>query len=80
MVIEEIELNNYKIFSKVSEMIRKYNIDYADAIQIYAILNGKYNYDRLESSLLITSDKGMVKAAEYNNIRVWNCEESTKPE
>ena len=69
MVIEEIELNNYKIFSKVSEMIRKYNIDYADAIQFYAILNGKYNYDRLESSLLITSDKGMVKAAEYNNIK-----------
>jgi hypothetical protein len=62
-------------------MVWKYNIDFADAIQIYAIMKGKYSYFTLDSkSVLITADDKLEVAAKDNQIRVWNCRKSGKPE
>jgi predicted nucleic acid-binding protein len=81
IVIEEIELNNYKIYLEISEIIWRYNIDFADAIQIYAIVKGKYSHFALDSkSVLITADDKLEFAAEDNHIRVWNCRKSAQPD
>ena len=59
----------------------KYDIDIADAIQIYAILRGKYSVLIGDSmTVLITADEKLEKAAIENNIRVWNCIKGNKPE
>ena len=41
--IENIDLNSLEIFKEVSKISSDYNIDIADAVQIYAILKGKYS-------------------------------------
>jgi predicted nucleic acid-binding protein len=79
--LEDIELKNYNIFKEVSDMSFRYNIDIADAIQIFSILKGKYSFFAFDSkSVLITADDQLEFAAKDNNIRVWNCRRSNKPE
>jgi predicted nucleic acid-binding protein len=79
--IENIDLDSFEIFKEVSELSIKYNIDIADAIQIYAILKGKYSRWIFDSApVLITADNQQEAAAKDNKIRVWNCRKSAKPE
>ena len=79
--IEPIELNNLDIFKKVSKLSMDYDLDVADAIQIYSILEGKYRHLTKESSsVLITADDKLERAAKINGIRVWNCGKNAKPD
>jgi predicted nucleic acid-binding protein len=79
--IEPIDLNSMEIFKEVSNLSFEHNLDIADAIQIYAILKGKYShFTRDSASVLITADKQQELAASKNGIRVWNCSEAAKPE
>lgn len=78
--IESIELDNLDIFKEVSKISMQYNLDVADAIQIYSILKGKYKFfARESSSVLITADDKLELAAKKNDIRVWNCRKDTRP-
>jgi predicted nucleic acid-binding protein len=79
--IEPIELNSMEIFKKVSNLSVRNNLDIADAIQIYAILKGKYSYfTRDSASVLITADEPQELAAIKNGIQVWNCGKGSKPD
>jgi predicted nucleic acid-binding protein len=79
--IEAIELNDIGIFNKVKEISEIYGLDIADGIQIYAILSGKYSsMVRESSSVLITADDNLLKAANQKGIRVWNCAKEKLPE
>jgi len=79
--IETIQLNNVDVFKEVFDCAMKYDIDIADAIQIYAILRGKYSVLAGDSmTVLITADEKLEKAAMENNIRVWNCRKGNKPD
>jgi len=79
--IETIQLNNVDVFKEVYDYAMKYDIDIADAIQIYAILRGKYSVLTGDSmTVLITADDKLENAAIGNNIRVWNCRKENKPE
>ncbi|MBW1743371.1 MAG: type II toxin-antitoxin system VapC family toxin [Deltaproteobacteria bacterium] len=78
--IEPIDLNSMQTFKEVNKLSVENNLDIADAIQIYAILNGKYSHFILESaSVLITSDDNQEQAAKKYGIRVWNCRKEPKP-
>lgn len=73
--IETITMHDYSVFKEVNAIAIKYKIDVADAIQIYAIVKGKYSFFAADSkTILITADKRLEKAGKDNNIRVWNCE------
>jgi predicted nucleic acid-binding protein len=79
--IESIELNDMDVFKEVSKLSMAYDLDVADAIQIYSILKGKYR--RLineSSSVLITADDKLEYAAKTNGIRVWNCRNNVRPD
>ena len=79
--IETIDLTNRDIFLKVSKIAIDNNLDIADAIQIHAILEGKYARLTAESSsVLITADRKQENAAISNGIRVWNIERQAIPE
>ena len=79
--VESIELNEINVYKEVSKLSVAHDLDVADAIQIYAILKGKYRYFGRESaSILITADKNLETAAKANGIRVWNCIKDERPE
>ena len=78
--IEVVDLNSMEIFKEVSNLSIENNLDVADAIQIYAILKGKYSQWIQESaSVLITADERQEQAAKTYGIRVWNCLKEVKP-
>jgi hypothetical protein len=79
--LEPIDLNSMEIFKEVSNLSVENNLDIADAIQIYAILKGKYSHFVQDSaSVLITGDEPQELAAIKYGIRVWNCRKASKPE
>ncbi len=79
--IEAIELDNLDVFNEISNLSITYDLDVADAIQIYSILKGKYcRLVKESSSVLITADDKLERAAKTNGIRVWNCRNNTKPD
>jgi len=79
--IEKIHITEHSIFKEVYYIAMKYDIDLADAIQLYAISNGRYWRLTGESkTVLITADEGLERAAQDNNIRVWNCRKDNKPD
>jgi predicted nucleic acid-binding protein len=79
--IETIQLNDVVVFKTVYDYAVKYDIDIADAIQLYAILKGKYSVLIGDSmTVLITADEKLEKAAIANKIRVWNCRRGNKPD
>ena len=62
--LDEVLLADPAIFAAVEEVIRKYEIDTADALQIVTIKNGRFSNRGGESrSLLITADEDLAKAA-----------------
>jgi predicted nucleic acid-binding protein len=78
--IEEMQMNYINIFRKVNDIAIKYHIDIGDAVQIFAIMEGRYKHLAGQSaSVLITADDGLEKAALDNHIRVWNCKKQNKP-
>ncbi|MDP3260247.1 MAG: PIN domain-containing protein [Thermodesulfovibrionales bacterium] len=75
--IETIQMHDYSVFKEVNDIAIKYNIDVADAIQIYAIIKGKYSFFAADSkTVLITADERLERAGEDNKIRVWNCKKN----
>lgn len=78
--IENIDITDRKVYIEVVKIAVKYNIDIADAIQLYAIIYGKYKrFCGSSSSILITADSKQQTAAENLKIRVWNIENQLKP-
>ncbi len=78
--IENIDITDREIYSEVVKISVKYNLDIADAIQLYAIIYGKYKrFCFGSSSILITADNKQKQAAEDLKIRVWNIENQSKP-
>lgn len=79
--LESIDLSKMEVFKEVSKLASENNLDVADAIQIYAILNGKYSqWCQDSASVLITADEPQELTAIKYGIRVWNCRTTEKPE
>ena len=83
---QSIEIDNVELFAPASfntleNLVRKYQIDFSDALQLETIIRGTYSHFTNDSaSVLITADKGLADAAEKENIRVWNCIKSLLPD
>jgi predicted nucleic acid-binding protein len=79
--IEKVKMNDFSVFKEVHDIAVKYNIDVADAIQIFAILKGRYSVLTGNSkTVLITADGNLEKACQDLKIRVWNCGKVDKPD
>jgi predicted nucleic acid-binding protein len=79
--IETIRMDNLRVLKDIEKIAVKYDIDFGDAVQIYAILEGKYKRLTGDSkTTLITADEKLEKTAVENKIRVWNCNKQDKPQ
>ncbi len=79
--IDESVLTDASTHLEVEKIAQTHKLDLSDALQLFTIKNGKYSHLGPESaSILITADKGLAKAAEKMNIRVWNCSREPAPE
>lgn len=79
--IEEIDITNREVFLKTKDIATTYNLDLADAIQLYAILHGKYKMFCCGSdSVLVTGDKRQKDAAVSLGIKAWNITEDECPD
>jgi predicted nucleic acid-binding protein len=79
--IDEINFLSIGGIKDVKALAEKYSLDWSDALQLETIKRGTYAHFSGEcQSILVTADAGLAKAAEKENIRVWNCIKECKPE
>jgi len=79
--IDEIPLFSISGIEAVKKLAIKHSLDWSDALQLETIKRGKYSYfcDG-SSSILITADNELAKAATSESIRTWNCLKEKTPE
>lgn len=76
----EFRLDNFKVIFEVRELVNKYSLDYSDALQIYTVLRGQWSGTRFQcTSVFVTVDSELAKAARNEGLRVWNPMESPNP-
>lgn len=79
--LDEVPLTEPKIFEEVEGIVKKYQIDTSDALQIVTIKKGIFSNRVAESqSLLITADGDLAKAARNEGLKVWDCIHEQSPE
>ncbi len=73
-------MENFKTILEVGELVKKYSIDFSDALQIYTVINGEY-HDRIFEckTVFVTADKNLAKAAKSEKIRVWHYGKENPP-
>lgn len=61
------------ILLALKEIVERREIDYSDALQIYAIKNGRWRGRcGLFETVLVSADKGLIEAAQLEGLRVWH--------
>jgi predicted nucleic acid-binding protein len=67
-------------FMDVIQLSQQHNIDFADAFQLLAILNGTYSPFCLGSETrFLSADKDLVRAARSYKIKTWRCSKDGPP-
>ena len=78
--LDSVKLFDPTMHAQVEAMAKKHSIDLSDALQLVTILKGRYSVlGPNSSSVLITADAGLAKAALAENIRAWNCIAEPEP-
>ncbi|TAK03091.1 PIN domain-containing protein [bacterium] len=78
--LDEVPLTEPKVFEEVEAIVKKYQIDTSDALQIVTIKRGEFsNFTGESQSLLITADGDLAKAARHEGLIVWDCVHEPSP-
>lgn len=78
--LDEVPLTGPEVFGEVEAIVKRYQIDISDALQIVTIKKGKYyNLAGESKSLLITADRGLAEAARNEGLIVWDCIHEPSP-
>lgn len=78
--IDQVSILSPKVLNEAEALIKKYNLDFIDCIQIITILHGRYSVLSADSkSILITADQDLAKAASAEGARVWDCTSEPPP-
>ena len=81
-----IEVDDINLFTPEGQrsteaVAKKHSLDLSDALQLQTILQGRYSrLSGKSSSILITADEGLAKAARAEGIRVWDCLREDMPQ
>jgi predicted nucleic acid-binding protein len=79
--IDDISIADPSKFRDVSDLAMKHNLDFADALQLFTILHGKYSqFCRGSETRFISADKNLVIAARSYGINTWLCSNDKNPE
>ncbi len=78
--IEEANIFNREIFDEVEQLCSKYRLDAIDTFQLVTILRGFPSImDEESSTILITADKKLARAARQENLKAWYCMKESDP-
>ena len=78
---DDMNIAKPDIFNQAKKIVESYKLDFADALQIVTLKSGMFSHMCGESqSIFITADNNLAKACINENIRVWNCVKTPKPE
>jgi predicted nucleic acid-binding protein len=70
-----------RLISELGDLVRKYQVDFSDALQIHAVLNGKWkSHVGPCQTVLVTADKDLIAAAISEGLRVWKFPDGAPPE
>jgi len=69
----EYRPDNLTIIVELEEIVRKYKLDYSDALQLFTVLNGKWTSSCHEcKTIFVTTDKALASAAKLEGLRTWH--------
>jgi predicted nucleic acid-binding protein len=72
--LDELSLTDLDIYLKTKQIVREYDIDFSDALQVVTVKHGRWSLLSGESqSLLITADGPLARAARGEGLVVWDC-------
>ena len=71
----ELDPSDHQVSAGVEALVRKHTeLDFVDALQLYTLRHGPFQHMINDStSVLITADKNLAKAARAEGLRVWDC-------
>jgi len=76
----DFRLDNLNVIYEVGDLVKKHSLDYSDALQIYTVLKGKWKSNCAEcTTVFVTADCSLAKAAGGEGLRVWNVLEEANP-
>lgn len=80
ITLDEVPLTELEVFGEVEAIVKRYQIDTSDALQIVTIKKGKFsNFAGESKSLLITADSDLARAARNEGLIVWDCIHEPNP-
>jgi predicted nucleic acid-binding protein len=69
----EFRPDQKQIFCALRDLVKQHGIDFADALQIYTVLNGKWRHTVDEcTTVFVTADKALANAAKAEGLRTWH--------
>ena len=78
--LDDISLANPALFREVAAFSKLHNLDFADALQLYAIKKGKYSpFTSGSNTRFISADGDLVRAARNNKVLTWECSKDGSP-
>jgi predicted nucleic acid-binding protein len=78
--VDNMALADPFTFKSLRQIAEQQNLDFADAFQLFAILNGKYApFASGSKTRFISADKDLVRAARSKGISTWNCSRDGEP-
>ena len=78
--LDEVPFTEPEVFGEVEVIVKRYQIDTSDALQIVTIKRGKFSHCAGESQpLLITADRSLAEATRSEGLMVWDCIHEPSP-
>jgi predicted nucleic acid-binding protein len=78
--IDDTSFATPAIFREVAAFSQSHNLDFADALQLFAIKKGKYSpFTAGSNTRFISADNDLVRAARSNKILTWKCSKNGAP-
>jgi predicted nucleic acid-binding protein len=78
--VHDLDFTSPSVFFAAQAMAKKYSLDLSDAFQILSVKEGFFSRMSGDSStILVTADEGLAKAARSEGIKVWYCMKEPVP-
>ena len=73
-------MTDAKVIVELRDIVKKYNIDYSDALQIHAVINGKWKHSVQDCKpILVSADEKLVKASRDMGLHAWHFPKESSP-
>ena len=75
--VYDIPNMDFRQFREVENLVKKYKIDFSDALQVYILKTDKFLLTY--NPILVTADQTLAEAARNEGLDAWDCKRDTPP-